>query len=294
MLIIEKMKNTQNLSTSQQAIIDFMINEKHHLHEMTLEDIAKHTYTSPSALIRVAKKFGYQGFVEFKKVYLEELNYLDTHFDTIDANIPFIKTDNIMAISHKIATLERETIEDTMSLIDHDSLRQALNYMKQADTIHYCAVSFSSLLGENFALKMSRIGKRVSLCQLESEYLYSSSLVKENDIAIVVSYSGGFPLIKKMIDMYKSHHIPVIAITSFGQSYVREHADVALTISTREKMYSKIAGFSNETSIKLILDILYSCYFSLDYDKNFQFKKELSQMLEKHKVAHTDIINEND
>ncbi|WP_028041821.1 MurR/RpiR family transcriptional regulator [Candidatus Stoquefichus massiliensis] len=292
MLTVELMKNIKDLSPSQQAIIDFMLKEKEHLEDMTIQDIARYTYTSPAVLIRVSKKLGFQGFVELKEAYLKELEYLNSHVQQIDANRPFEASDNIMSITHKIAALEKETIDDTVSLIDHDTLRVALNMMKSSKTIHFCGVSFSHLLGDNFALKMSRIGKRVLISQLEQEYLYTSALIDKDDMAIIVSYSGGLPLIKNMIDMYKSKHIPIIAITSLGQSYLRSRADVTVTITTKEKMYSKIAGFSNETSIKLILDILYSCYFALDYENNFIKKKELSHMVESNKIALTDILKE--
>ena len=152
--------------------------------------------------------------------------------------------DNIMDISYKIATLQKETIDDTLSLIDHDTLRRALNLIKTTDMIHFCGVSFSHLLGENFALKMSRIGKKVFISHLEQEYLYSTSLVSKNDMALIVSYSGALPIIKNMVDMYKAKNIPILAITSYGQSYLRSQADVTLTITTKEKMYSKIAGYS--------------------------------------------------
>lgn len=294
MLVSESMKNIKDLSVSQKAVIDFMLVEKENLKDMTIQDIAMKTYTSPSTLIRVAKKLGYNGFVELKEAYLKEIEYLHCHINQIDANIPFQSQDNIMDISYKIATLQKETIDDTLSLIDHDTLRRALNLIKSTDMIHFCGVSFSHLLGENFALKMSRIGKKVFISHLEQEYLYSTSLVSKNDMALIVSYSGALPIIKNMVDMYKTKNIPILAITSYGQSYLRSQADVTLTITTKEKMYSKIAGYSNETSIKLLLDILYSCFFALDYDKYLKEKTKLSKIVEANKVAPTEILREDD
>ncbi len=292
MLLIEKMKKTSDLSDTQKKIIDFMLEYPERLKSMSLQDIARETYTTPAALVRLAKKFGYTGFVSFCDAYIEEMEYLYSQTSTVDANYPFSSKDSIQTICHNIAVLEKEAIEDTMSLLDFDGLKKAVKILDACETIHFCGISFNHLLGESFANKMMRIGKKVIVNPLESDMLYSSALVDGKDAAIIVSYTGSMPVIKNMLKLYKSKKIPVIALTSFGPSELRQNADVTLTISTREKMYSKIAGFSNETSIKLLLDILYSGYFSNRYEKNKEQKNKLSSMIESWKRTSNEIIDE--
>ena len=48
----------------------------------------------------------------------------------------------------------------------------------------------------------------------------------------------------------KGRSVPIIAITSLGDNELKKYADVVLHISTREKLYSKIAGYSNEDVYK--------------------------------------------
>lgn len=292
MLLSEKMKKTSELSDTQKAVVDYMLKYPERLKSMSLQEIAKETYTTPATLVRLAKKFNYEGFVPFCDAYLKEMDYLYSQVSTVDANYPFSSKDSIPEIANKIAVLEKEAIEDTMTLMDYDGLKKAVKILSECETIHYCGISFNHLLGEMFANKMMRIGKKVMVNSMESDLLYSSALVNEKDAAIVVSYTGSMPVIRNMMKLYKAKNIPVIAITSFGQSYLRENADVTLTISTKEKMYRKIAGFNNETSVKLILDILYSCYYSLQYDKNKEQKGKLSSMIESWKRTSNEIIDE--
>lgn len=294
MLIKDKLKKLTNITIVQKQIIEFMLNEQYNLKQLTMIQIAHRTYTSPAALSRLAKKMGFNGFVEFKTAYLEELEYLDSQKDSIDANIPFKGNDNIMTILNKIAQLEEESIKDTVQFMKHDELRKAVNILRDSQIIHLCGVSFNCFLGKNFALKMSRIGKRVEVCDIPNEFLYTKPLIQKGDVAIVISYSGGHEIIHQMIDMYEKMGIPIIGITAYGQSYLRDHATVTLTVSTKEKMYSKIAGYSNETSIKFILDTLYSCYFALNYDYHFKTKKELSRYIESDKKTDISVIEEND
>ena len=86
--------------------------------------------------------------------------------------------------------------------------------------------------------------------------------------------------------------MPIIAITSLGDNELKKYADVVLHISTREKLYSKIAGYSNENSIKLILDILYSCYFNLMYDDNLARRIAISKQAEVGRESTLEIMKE--
>lgn len=66
--------------------------------------------------------------------------------------------------------------------------------------------------------------------------------------------------------------IPTIAITSFGENTLSQMASCTLTMSTKESMFHNISDFSSHLSVHLILDILYSTYFLMDYDHHYQTK----------------------
>ena len=110
-----------------------------------------------------------------------------------------------------------------------------------------------------------------TLALLEHDNLQKALRImqKANQIHLAaISYSGEIHNLCSLARTLKGRSVPIIAITSLGDNELKKYADVVLHISTREKLYSKIAGYSNENSIKLILDILYSCYFNLMYDDN--------------------------
>ena len=66
---------------------------------------------------------------------------------------------------------------------------------------------------------------------------------------------------------------------------MRSKATRVLTMSSREKLYSKIATFATEESISLLLNALYGCYFALDYDRNFAFKVNASRTIEQQRIS---------
>ena len=69
-------------------------------------------------------------------------------------------------------------------------------------------------------------------------------------------------------------------------------ADCVLRICTRERQYSKIATFTTDSSIAYLLDVLYSCLFVLDYEKNLQMKIDAGRVIELGRESTVEIIRE--
>ncbi|MEG0592307.1 MAG: MurR/RpiR family transcriptional regulator [Coprobacillus sp.] len=293
MLIEEKLKQIK-LSSAQEVVANFLRTERANIKEMTIKELADKTYTSTTTIIRLAKKLGFEGFEELKDNYVKEVLYLDTHFSDIDANKPFYRDDNIQRISSKITALAKEALDDTLTLIEHDSLQKAIRIMKDSETIHIAAISYCLLLGQMFKLDMARIGKNVNICDINGEELFMPAVMKQNDCVIFLSYSGQIEKLCQLAKIVKEKGIKIIVVTSLGDNELRKYADVLMHISTREKLYSKIAGYSNEYSIKLILDILYSCYFGTDYEANYEKKIKISQDGEVGRHASLDIMKEDE
>lgn len=293
MLIRERLERC-DFSHSERVIIDFILKEKMKIKDMTTKDIANATYTSPSTLIRIAHKMKFKGWNELKEAYLKEEEYLETHFLDVDANFPFTNDDTIMSIASKLATLKKEAIDDTLSLVTHDDLQKAVQIIRKASSIYVFAVSNNGLISQEFAHNMSRIQKKVTICHLQGELVYNAMNAEPQSCAIIVSYSGETPILSRVIQALKANGIPIIALTNIGENTVSKHADVVLRICTREKLYSKIATFSTDISFEYILDLLYSCIFALNYDQNVVRKTKISSMIEKGRFSTIDIMKEDE
>lgn len=266
MLIIHKIEKT-HFSPSETIIIDYILKQGENIKNMTVSHIAKETYTSGPMLIRIAKKLGYSGWNELKDAYLKELQYLYASED-IDASIPFVVNDDFMKIASHISQLEIETINDTMSLLTHDNLYAAMRLLRNASVIDIYGVSGAVLLAEGFAEKMFYIHKSVNICRLTGDAKIQATLSNQSHLAILISYSGETPFILEVARILKKKKTPIIAMTSIGDNDLSKLSDVCLHMSSREMLHTKIGEFASTQSIKCLLDILYGCIFSLDYQNN--------------------------
>ena len=152
-VLIEERIDDINWTANEKIVIEFIRNKQENIRHYTTTMIAKETYTSPSILVRIANKLGYDGYLAFKDAYLEEMTYLKRRFKNIDANKPFKANDDIMTIANKITKLKTESLEDTLSLINHDDLRKAINLIEKCEVIKIFAISNLCFLAEEACFK---------------------------------------------------------------------------------------------------------------------------------------------
>ena len=292
MLLLETLNHTEGLSDGHRAIAQWLVEHRNEARSVTTKQIARATFTSPAAVVRLAQRLGYEGFDELRAQLAQESDYLNQHFRGIDANQPLAQGDSMLTVAAKVSALARETASDTLSLMDEDTLCRAVELMERARAIHLAAVSFPLLYVQDFQLKMRRIGKPTMAVTLPGEQLFAEQLASPDDCALVVSYSGTTPATLDLARMYHRRGVPLVAVTSLGSNPLREVADVTLSLTTRERLYSKVAGFTSEFSIKLVLDTLYACYFSRHLDEFQRMKDELSSHAEPGRTSTSDILRE--
>ncbi|EJD5807324.1 MurR/RpiR family transcriptional regulator [Listeria monocytogenes] len=286
MLLQEKMKY-HAFSPSEKIVVEFILDKQELIDDYSTTQIAEETYTTPSILVRIAKKLDFNGYRDLKKAFLKEVRYLKTNFHDLDANKPFHKKDNIMTITNKITQLKEESLNDTLSLIQHDSLQKAIRILSESKSVRVFTISNLTFQAEEFVFKMRHIGKIADTFSTSNTMYQEALMTSSEDCAICISYSGESPELLTTTKYLKRNQVPMIAITSIGVNSLYKYADTVLPITTREKSYTKIAGFSSLEGISLILDILYSCYFNVEYEKNYARKISISKQTEYREIDNS-------
>lgn len=287
MLIAQKIEQMVRYSQdAQKNVGEFLMNEKERLADYSMQEIADAVFTSKPTLVRIAKKLGFHGWNDFMTAYQEELRYMAMHKSNVDVNQPFGKEESMLEIAGKIGAVNQESVQETLQLLDRNVLEQAVQLLEQARRICIYGISINYFMGELFQHKMILIGRSVEIIAQAEQRFQAESMTRE-DCAILISYSGNDKRRNptSIIPNLERHQVPIIGITSLGDNLLRRHAACTLTISSREKLYSKIGSFATEASIMFLLDTLYACYFARNYDRNLEYRVALSRDVEQNRYS---------
>lgn len=88
MLLTDRIQATA-FSAGEQTAVDYIMEQKENIRNMTVKEIAGACYCAPSTLIRIAHKLGFEGWNALKESFLEEMEYLACQDCGQDANVPF-------------------------------------------------------------------------------------------------------------------------------------------------------------------------------------------------------------
>lgn len=267
--------------SSRRSIGDFILKEKNDLHKYSLQEIADQTYTSKAAVVRFAQALGFSGWKEFVKAFTEEQSYQAQHYSNIDANFPFTKDSRRKDIINQLCSLQVESLLDTADLLNEAPLDECAALLLGSRRVAMFGLNPNFALAELFKRKMLSIGRQVELPSQGDVGLLAHSLDKY-DCAVIISYSGNSPTtgVLSVLPTLKQRNVPIIGITSVGDNLLRQKADYTLSISSYERLYSKISTFGTENSILFILNVLFSICFAADYDANLERKIGTARELE--------------
>ena len=79
MLIVDYLKDQGKMTDIEQSISQYFLNHEKALENITVRKMADELYVAPSTIVRFCQKLGYKGYEDFRKKYLEEADYINTH-----------------------------------------------------------------------------------------------------------------------------------------------------------------------------------------------------------------------
>lgn len=154
--------------------------------------------------------------------------------------------------------------------------------MEKATHIDIYTSAGNIYFADNFAFQMKEIGKDVNVPhELYLQTLYAAAS-DQSHFAIVISFGGRNWQMEKLCRILKNNQTKILLICSEQAVKLFSYADMRLYFSSYEDHYRKISSFSTRLSLLYILDVLYTCYFEIEYDKNVEKKTKFYAQLSEH------------
>lgn len=134
-------------------------------------------------------------------------------------------------------------------------------------------------------LKMKRIKRDVTIVTTSGESYYEAYNCTPDTCAILISYTGENKMMLRTAKILQEINVPILTLTSIGDSTLSTLSSAILRITTRERLYSEISNFTINTSICYLLDVLYSCIFAEEYQKNLNHLIKIGQKVDDRPIS---------
>lgn len=269
MKIIPQLKDQTGFTHNEKVIAGYILKEKNNVLTKSAAVLAKETYTSPAAVIRLCKRIGLSGYQEFKIRLSAELEQEQQLISEIDANYPFHKEDGIREIAVRLEKLTGESLHEARSLITSSAqdFEKACSLMMRSGRIVIFGVGDAYLAGLAFQARMMRAGFNQFLSSpVYGEQRHLAQTLQSGDCGILLSFSGVTGSTLECAEILSKNHVHTISLTSLRSGRLAELSDVTLVLPDKEKKFRRYANFSSHACMEYYLNVLYSFYFTRKTD----------------------------
>lgn len=223
---------------------------------LTVTGLAERTGTSEATVVRTARLLGYPGYRDLR------LALAGLAAQQASGAAPAITTDisvddPLSDVVAKLTQDERQTLADTAGALDVAQLEATVSALTAARRIDVYGVGASSLVAQDLAQKLLRIGL-IAHAHADPHLAVTNAVqLGSGDVAIAITHSGRTVDVIEPLQAAFDHGATTVAITGRPDGEVTQYADHVLTTSTARESELRPAAMSSRTSQLLVIDCLF-------------------------------------
>ena len=266
------LKENKELSKNERILADYILKHPEDVLKMSSKDLGKECFVSTATVYRLCDKLGLSGFSDLKIKITSSLDDYRKSNEDFNFDFPVNQFQTHYEIIQKIKEDYEQTLNLTANLFSLDQLRLIASAMEKAQIIDVYTSAGNINFALNFQFQMQEIGIQVNVPIDEYQQRLIAASSNENHLAIIITFGGRGILSDILPRILHKVKTPIVLISSYDYTFKDLDPDYQLYISPYENHYKKISSFSTRLSILYILDVLYTCYFELDYQENIDKK----------------------
>lgn len=283
MKVLLQLAEMKQFTTNEQSIATYILTHQEKMLPFTIQELAKATYTSHSAINRLTHKLGLSGFKEFSLSLAREFEQNQHQFSEVDVNYPFSLGESSMQIAKEIADLMKNTIEKNIAFMEEALLSQTAQLLDKAERIFIYALGDSQIRAKSLQNKLFKINKYVIIATELSEWAHHTLNMTPRDCALFLTYHSNSPSYLKVSRYLQQEQIPFVTITANDQSELARSSTICIKLPNDEVKLAKIGTFSSQIALEYVLNVIYSCIYKIDYKHHL---KNTEQSLHKFNSSH--------
>ncbi|MBB3111457.1 DNA-binding MurR/RpiR family transcriptional regulator [Paenibacillus phyllosphaerae] len=241
------------LSSMERQAAKYIIEHPSEVVNLSVQQLALRAEVSEATIVRLAKSLKFKGYTDLKLRISADLSAAG---EGITDYQPFKVGHSIQELMESVTNNNIKSIHDTMDVIDVEAVAQAVESLNAARKIAVFGVGASSIIAEDFRLKVNRINKWCESASSGDMQAVVAANLSQQDVVIGISYSGNNQDVLHALKLAKANGAKIISLTHFGINPISELSDIQLYTSSLEQNFRKGAMASRIAQLNVI-DMLY-------------------------------------
>ena len=222
------------MSESSLKVAKYIVENPQRVASMSIGELAKATGSNKTAVVRVSKLSGYEGYRGLRAALIENRGVLrGAELIGVDLPTDTDGADNLLKLARDVVKINIEVLQDTLSLLDEGTLLRAANTILCAKHVFLVGFGTSAPVIQDAYQRFLRLQVPASTCS--DAYVLASIGVNmgPDDLLFCISYSGASRDIIEALETAKRRKTPSITLTSLPRSAAAELSDTVLVSAVR-------------------------------------------------------------
>ncbi|MFD1319053.1 MurR/RpiR family transcriptional regulator [Loigolactobacillus zhaoyuanensis] len=244
--------NIERLTQTDISILHFIIENKQKCIALKASELAELTYSSTAGLTRLSKRLGFSGFSELRFFLAQELS------ETKHAKQNYSK-------------LLTNDIQQTLKLIAQTDLYPIAQSISSAHRIYVFGTDWGEQrAAETLARNFLGCNQPFSIIPSITELNWTVQFMTENDLLILISFSGEDVELNHISNQLKLKSIPTLSITPLTKNSLSTKTTYNLYYQTTKIELSDNPNleYNYFAALELTVDALFRYYVDNIYSKN--------------------------
>lgn len=258
-------QNMSCLNPALKKLAEYILANLEECKTITTKSLAATCDVAESTVTRFVREIGYGSFQELKITIAEYLTQNQMNQGEQDERLyeDLSVDDTAQDMIEKLAYRGSMVLAATRESLEIATLEAAVDIVDNASTVLFCCEGFSKLAAQEAVMRFLRTGKKCLLFEDQSSQLMLASVVGPEDALIGISNSGRTHKVVDSLKIARSRGCKTVAITSFEDSPIVQHADATLLTPTKSRgpeSGTTWEAASSQTAQMLVVDALCACH----------------------------------
>ncbi|TWH85980.1 MurR/RpiR family transcriptional regulator [Cytobacillus oceanisediminis] len=251
-------QHRERLSPLEKRVLEYLLRNPEYFTHQKLDEISRNLFVSTATISRTCQKLGFRGFQEMKyrltkEVTQEMKNAVSPPTSLLQIHIERMK----------------QEMDFTLQLVDEKKIKLAAGYIKQSNHVELFGVGNSFLVCKDVARKLMFAGKICYAREDWDELRSAANNLKENDLAILVSYSGETKHMLEFVQILKHNNVKLIAITGRPINSLQQEVHLSLQAYITNYYYGEL-DISSRFPLSIILDFIIISFLNEQTEKTLE------------------------
>ena len=250
------------LTQREKKIVDFLRENGDSFLNDTITEFSEKAGVSDATMVRFCKHLGYRGYQDFKMHVAREMIPKDNQYNPVLG-----QGDDSSSICSKIFNNEMSVLSRTLLETDIKVLEKIADRLRNAEKIMIFGTGGSMNVAQDALHKFMKVGLLVHVYEDIDLQLMAASLMREGDVALAISHSGGNLRTLRCLEIAKEGGAYTIALTGLGKNPISKAADVTVHIASEKAVYQS-ESVSTRIAQLAVIDTLAAMVAFSDYERS--------------------------